>query len=130
MDDETRLLQLNRLTFEAESRPAEPIEGSAWDQFLMTVLAEDFVGRRGRPTLPHQDRDAFVAFAREARDAQRNIVGEPDVWVGGDLGVVASDVRLGEDDTVRFRNVKVFVRRQEWQCVYWQVTSFEPEPEA
>jgi hypothetical protein len=126
MGDEHRLLELNRLTFDAESRPAEGIEGKSWDVFLSDVLSDDFVGRRGRPSLPHQDRDAFVAFAREANDAPRNIIGQPAVWAASDLGVVACDVRLGEDDTVRFRNVKVFARRHVWQCVYWQVTSFEP----
>jgi hypothetical protein len=125
MGDKQRLLELNQLTFEAESRPAEPIEGRSWDAFLTHVLADDFVGRRGRPSLPHQDRDGFVAFAREASDAPRNIIGEPQVWVDGDVGVVVCDVRLGDDDTVRFRNVKVFARHKVWLCVYWQVTSFE-----
>ena len=124
--DEERLLELNRHTFDAESRPLEPIEGKAWDAFLSETLADVFIGRRGRPSLPHQDRDAFLAFAREANDARRTIVGEPVLWFGGDLGVVVSDVRLGEDDTVRFRNVKVFTRRPMWQCVYWQVTPYEP----
>jgi hypothetical protein len=126
MSDEQRLLDLNRLTFDAESRPADQIEGQPWDEFLSSVLTDDFIGRRGRATLPHQDRDAFVAFARGASDASRIIVGEPKVWVEGDLGVVTCDVRLGDDDTMRFRNVKVFTRSGDWHCVYWQVTSFEP----
>ena len=46
------------------------------------------------------------------------------MWVSGDVGVVTCDVRLGEDATVQFRNVKVFVRGRDWQCVYWQVTSY------
>jgi hypothetical protein len=126
MSDEQRLLDLNRLTFDAESRPPDPIEGQPWDEFLSSVLTDDFIGRRGRATLPHQDRDDFVAFARGASDASRIIVGEPKVWVGGDLGVVTCDVRLGDDDTMRFRNVKVFTRSPDWRCAYWQVTSFEP----
>jgi hypothetical protein len=126
MSDEQRLLDLNRLTFDAESRREDPIEGQPWDEFLSSVLTDDFIGRRGRATLSHQDRDAFVAFARGASDASRIIVGEPKVWVGGDLGVVTCDVRLGDDDTMRFRNVKVFTRSPDWQCAYWQVTSFEP----
>ena len=104
MSDEQRLLDLNRLTFDAESRPPDLIEGQPWDEFLSSVLTDDFIGRRGRATLPHQDRDDFVAFARGASDASRIIVGEPKVWVGGDLGVVTCDVRLGDDDTMRFRN--------------------------
>jgi hypothetical protein len=39
---------------------------------------------------------------------------------------VTCDVRLGDDDTMRFRNVKVFTRSPDWRCAYWQVTSFEP----
>jgi hypothetical protein len=126
VSDEQRLLDLNRLTFDAESRPADPIEGQPWDEFLSSILADDFVGRRGRASLPHQDRDAFVAFARGASDASRIILGEPKVWVGGDLGVVTCDIRLGDDDTMHFRNVKVFKRNLDWRCAYWQVTSFEP----
>jgi hypothetical protein len=126
MSDEQRLLDLNRLTFTAESRPGNLIEGQPWDEFLSSVLTDDFIGRRGRATLPHQDRDAFVAFARGASDASRIIVGEPQVWIERDLGVVTCDVRLGDDDTVRFRNVKVFRRSRDWHCAYWQVTSFEP----
>jgi hypothetical protein len=126
MFDDQRLLELNRLTFEAESRPSDPIEGQPWDAFLSRVLTDDFTGRRGNATLPHQNRDAFVAFAQTASDASRIIVGEPKVWVGGDVGVVACDIRLGDDDTVRFRNVKVFTRSPDWHCTYWQVTSFKP----
>jgi hypothetical protein len=126
MSDEQRLLDLNRLTFDAESRPADSIEGKPWDEFLSSVLTDDFIGRRGRATLAHQDRDAFVAFARGASNASRIIVGEPRVWVGGDMAVMTCDVRLGHDDTMRFRNVKVFTRSPDWQCAYWQVTSFEP----
>jgi hypothetical protein len=126
MSDEQRLLDLNRLTFEAESRPSDPIEGQPWDAFLSRALTDDFIGRRGNATLPHQNRDAFVAFAQTASDASRIIVDEPKVWVGGDVGVVACDVRLGDDDTVRFRNVKVFMRGPDWHCAYWQVTSFKP----
>jgi hypothetical protein len=126
MSDEQHLLDLNRLTFNAESRPIDPIEGRPWDAFLLSALTDDFIGRRGKATLPHQDRDAFIAFAREASDASRIIVGEPRVWVDGDVGVVACDVRLGDDDTVRFRNVKVFTQGPNWQCAYWQVTAFEP----
>jgi hypothetical protein len=124
--DEERLLELNQLTFDAESRPDEPIAGQSWDAFLSGVLADNFIARRAKPSLSHQSRKAFVAFARDASDAPRNIVSEPVVWVGGGIGVVACDVRLGDDDTVRFRNVKVFERQGDWRCVYWQVTSFNP----
>jgi hypothetical protein len=89
-------------------------------------LTNDFIGRRAKPSLAHQDRDSFIAFAREASHVPRNIVGKPALWVAGDIGVVACDVRLGEDDSLHFRNAKVFALRQVWQCVYWQVTSFEP----
>jgi hypothetical protein len=126
MDDAARLLELNRLTFLAESRPAQQIEGRPWDGFLAGVLADDFLGRRGREGLPHQNREAFLGYTMEASDATRNIVGQPTVWVAGTVGAVACDVRLGDDDHVRFRNIKVFVRREEWQCVYWQVTPFDP----
>ena len=125
MDDVERLLELNRLMFVAESRPAQPIEGKTWEAFLSGVLAEDFLGRRGKASLPHQDRDAFVAFAHDASDLPREVVGDPAVWLGADVGVVACDVRLGDDDTVHFRNLKAFARRGDWQCVYWQVTPFE-----
>ena len=124
--NEQRILELNRLTFEAESRPAQPIEGQPWDAFLFSVLTEDFIGRRGNPSLEHQTRNAFVRCARKASDASRIILGEPHLWVSGDVGVVACDVQLGEDDTVRFRNVKVFTRGKDWYCAYWQVTQFEP----
>ena len=71
-----------RLTFDAESRTPDPIEGPPWDEFLSSVLTDDFIGQRGRATLHHQDRDDFVAFAQGASDASRIIIGEPKVWVG------------------------------------------------
>jgi hypothetical protein len=124
--DEQRLLDLNRLTFDAEARPREPIEGQPWDAFLLSVLTDNFIGRRADVKLPNQKRDAFLAFARTASASPRIIVGEPTIWVNGDVGVVACDVRLGDDDTMRFRNVKVFTGGPDWCCAYWQVTSFKP----
>ncbi len=123
---EERLLELNRLTFLAETRPIEPIEGKPWQEFLGATLGESFEGRRGNPALPHQDREMFIDFATTASDAVRNVVGEPTVTVVSDLGVVTSDVRLDDDDTKRFRNVKVFRREDgNWRCIYWQVTPFD-----
>ena len=74
--------EMLRLTFDAESPPPDPIEGPPWDEFLSSVLTDDFIGQRGRATLHRQDRDDFVAFARGASDASRIIIGEPKVWVG------------------------------------------------
>jgi hypothetical protein len=48
MSDEQRLLDLNRLTFDAESRPPDLIEGQPWDEFLSSVLTDDFY-RAARP---------------------------------------------------------------------------------
>jgi hypothetical protein len=114
------------MTFLAESRPPEGVDGQPWDAYLADALSDDFVARRSNPALPHQRRDEFLAFARGASAAPRVIVGEPVAWVDGDLGVVACDVRLGDDDSVRYRNLKLFLKTTRWRCAYWQVTSFDP----
>jgi hypothetical protein len=124
----TELERLNRDTFRAEAK--EQIGQKQWDQFLRSVLADDFAIRRSDKTIPNQDRETMIAWIAERPVAERRLLEDEVVsWCDdGTLGVVTCPVTMVREGTVhRYQNVKVFRKEAQqqqghWQCVYWQVT--------
>jgi hypothetical protein len=130
MKEEThrkRLLQLNRETFVAEAR--KNIKAQRWDQYLWSILADDFRLKRANPDFLPQDKRQMIAHIQyDQNPVRREIVGEPKVFLDDAFGVVTSLVRLSGHDLL-FHNLKVFSLHPQrgWQCVYWQVSKVETE---
>lgn len=128
MDDPAaKLHALNDNTFMAEAK--RDIEGTPWDQYLQTVLTDDFRLRRSRADVEEETRAVMITrIAGTSRPVERELVpGSVRVWASAGVGVIVSVVTLPDEAGNRqaFQNIKVCTRNTEgeWRCTYWQVTA-------
>jgi hypothetical protein len=128
-DAEGKLRRLNTDTFRAEAK--ETIDGVGWDEFLRSVLADNFVLRRSRVEAEDEDRDEMIRRidGTTSPPPRRLLEHTVQVWTADTLGVVKSVITLpGETGDDAYQNIKLFVENDDmWSCVYWQVTA-RPRP--
>lgn len=118
------LQDLNRRTFLAEEQ--QPIDGIEWSTYLSSILAPEFLLRRGNPQVANQTPAEMIDWIRTHPTSGRVVKDrEAKVWATDALGVVTCPVEVIRDGVLhRYENIKVFTRKPsaEWQCVYWQVS--------
>ncbi len=128
-DDCIELRDLNFKTFRAEEGAETPIDGKSWEEFLQSVLADEFQIVRSKAGTPQQKQNkaAMIEWIKmHPRGGVRIHEQEVVSWCNETIGVVTCPVTLGEKD---YRNIKVFKKHPPapWQCVYWQVTQLTPD---
>jgi hypothetical protein len=123
MAEITRLKELNRQTFDAETK--KKIGGQDWDTFLWSVLANNFQIRRANPDILPQNKAEMISYIHQFGNTLEREVEDEDVFQSVPYGVVSSTVTF--QGVGQFHNLKVFVRSPQpsavgWQCVYWHVS--------
>ena len=117
------LRDLNAKTFDAEVR--KDVEGRHWDAYLREALAPEFRLRRSNMQAKTQSVEQMIDFIKSASPQPRTVVeSEIVVWCDENVGAITSPATMvGADGQVhRYQNVKVFVKKDRWRCVYWQVS--------
>jgi hypothetical protein len=119
--------RLNALMFEAEAH--YDCEGMRWDEFLGSVLADDFALRRSAESKPLEGRESFLEATRHAEPMERTVLpGSVRVWESDGVAAVSCVVEL-ESRSEQFTNIRVFTAggRHGWVCNWWQVTAAQAD---
>ena len=117
------LRDLNAKTFDAEVK--KDVEGRRWDAYLREALAPEFRLRRSNMQRKTQNVEQMIDFINAGEAQTRTVVeSEIVVWCDENVGAITSPVTMvGSDGLVhRYQNVKVFEKKDQWRCGYWQVS--------